>query len=172
MENVKTYENYPLGIVFLSNLVSIGIYLLGFLIILHTGWIFAILYLAYILAFEIRLVRNHCTHCYYWGKTCAFGRGGVSSLLFKKSDPSKFCEKAMTWKDLIPDLLISLFPLVTGIVLLILDFNIVLLLALLVLLFLTTSGNGLVRGSFACKFCKQRELGCPAMALFNRGKQD
>ena len=78
----------------------------------------------------------------------------------------------MTWKDLIPDLLISLFPLVTGIVLLILDFNIVLLLALLVLLFLTTSGNGLVRGSFACKFCKQWELGCPAMALFNRGKQD
>jgi hypothetical protein len=27
-------------------------------------------------------------------------------------------------------------------------------------------GNAIVRGSFACKYCKQKELGCPAARLF------
>jgi hypothetical protein len=38
--------------------------------------------------------------------------------------------------------------------------------ALAVLIALSFVGNAVLRGSFACKYCKQREIGCPAEKLF------
>lgn len=171
MEAIKRYENYPARIVIMSNIVSLGIYGFGFFIIQKTGWIFAGAYLLYILLFEYRLIRYHCTRCYYWGKICGFGRGKLSSWFFKKGDISKFSMKDMSWKDMIPDILISLIPLVTGIVLLIIQFDILLLSAILIIILLTTIGNGYIRGSLTCKYCKQQELGCPADLMFNKNKQ-
>lgn len=168
MADIKKYDNYPLWIIFLSNLVSILIYGSGFLIIFKLNWIISILYLAYILILEFRLIRNHCTICFYWGKTCGFGKGKISSWFFKKGDNSKFCSNQMSWKDMIPDLLVSLIPLIIGIVLLIIKFELFLLLALLFLVFLTTIGNGSIRGKLTCIFCKQKDLGCPADKLFNK----
>lgn len=43
-----------------------------------------------------------------------------------------------------------------------------LLLALLFLMVLSTTGNAFIRGTFACQYCKQRDLGCPAEQLFNK----
>jgi hypothetical protein len=91
-------------------------------------------------------------------------------MFFRKGDPSKFCEKQMDWKDMIPDLLVSLVPFISGVVLLILEFGFLLLGAVLFLILITTTGNGIIRGTLTCKFCKQRELGCPAEALFNKTK--
>jgi hypothetical protein len=170
METTKRYENFPAGIVLLSNLVTLTIYGLGLLVIFRVGIIFALFYLLYILILEYRLIRYHCTSCYYWGKTCGFGKGQLSSLFFKKGEVSWFCSKKMTWKDMIPDLLVSLIPLVTGIVLLILKFDLVLLAALLLLLILTTMVTGFIRGKMTCMFCRQRDLGCPADSLFNKDK--
>jgi len=95
----------------------------------------------------------------------------VSSWLFRKEDPSRFCEKEMTWKDMIPDLLLALIPFVIGIVLLIIDFKFIILAAVLLLILLTTAGNEYIRGSLTCKFCKQREIGCPADKLFNKNQK-
>jgi hypothetical protein len=170
METIKRYENYPIGIVLLSILVSLAIYGLGFFIIYKLGWAFSILYLLYISIFEYRLIRYHCTKCFYWGKTCGFGKGKLSAWIFKKGDISKFCMKDMTWKDIIPDILISLIPLIIGIILFILKFDLILLSALLLLILLTTIGTGFIRGSLTCKYCKQVELGCPAYLLFNKEK--
>jgi hypothetical protein len=170
MEKTNSFENYPIRIVILSNLVSLAIYGLGFFIVYRLGWTFSFLYLFYILIFEYRLIRNHCTKCFYWGKTCGFGKGRLSSWIFKKGDNSKFCIKNMTWKDMIPDMLISLIPLIIGIILLIIKFNFIILFELLLLILLTTIGNGFIRGTYACKYCKQKELGCPAELLFNKGK--
>jgi hypothetical protein len=170
METTKTYEIYPLGTVIQSNLVSLGIYILGFLIILKLGLVFSLLYLLYILALEFRLIRDHCTICYYWGKTCGFGKGWLSALFFNKGDTSKFCAHPMTWRDMIPDILISLIPFIVGILLLFLEFDFMLLSAILFLVILTTSGNGYIRGTLTCRFCQQREIGCPADMLFNKAK--
>ena len=170
METSKTYENYPLWIVTLSNLVSILIYISGFMITLRLVWTAAAFYLVFILALEYRLVNKHCVNCYYWGKTCGFGKGRLSSLFFKRGDPSKFCNNKMTWKDMIPDLLVSLIPLIIGIVLLIIEFEWLLIIAVVLLITLTTYGNGFIRGTLTCRFCKQRELGCPADKLFNKSK--
>jgi hypothetical protein len=171
METIKTYENYPIRIVILSSLVSFLIYLMGFLITFKIGLVFSIVYLSYIFALELRLIKNHCTACYYWGKTCGFGKGRISSAFFKKRDISDFCSNKLTWKDMIPDLLVTLIPLIAGIVLLIIKFEPFLLFALILLLALTTAGNQFIRGSLTCKFCKQREIGCPAEKLFNNGKK-
>ena len=168
MDTIKTYESYPIGIVIQSNFVSLGIYALGLFIVLKLGLVLSLFYLLYILALEYRLIRYHCTTCYYWGKTCGFGKGRLSSLFFKKGDVAKFCAKDMTWRDMIPDILVSLIPVVIGITLLMIQFDIMLLLVLLLLL--TTVGNGYIRGKLTCRFCKQRELGCPADLLFNQSK--
>ena len=63
---------------------------------------------------------------------------------------------------MIPDIMVSLIPLSVGIILVIINFDLVLLIAILLLVFLTTSGNGYVRGTLACNNCKQKETGCPA----------
>jgi hypothetical protein len=170
METVRTYENYPVRILVLSNVVSFIIYASGFFIMLQTGWITAVLYLLFIFGMEYRLISRHCTGCYYWGKTCGFGKGKISSLFFRKGDNSIFCNK-FTWKDIIPDLLISLIPLVTGIILLIIDFEFIVLIAVFLLLVMTTSGNGYIRSKLTCKFCIQRELGCPAEKLFSKNNK-
>ena len=168
MEITKTHDNFPVWIVILSNSVSILIYLSGFVITLRLSWITATLYLVFILALEYRLLSKHCVNCYYWGKTCGFGKGRLSSLFFKKGDPSKFCENAFDWKDMVPDLLVSLIPLLISIVLMIIKFNLILLFAAIILIALTTIGNGFIRGNLTCKYCKQREIGCPAEQLFSK----
>ena len=170
METSKTFENYPIRIVTLSNVVSFGIYVLGFIIIFQLGLIPSIIYLGFVLALEYRLIRYSCTNCYYWGKTCGFGKGRLSALFFKKGDPLKFCNNVITWKYMIPDLLVSLIPLAIGIILLIIKFEPLILFALVLLVALTTAGNGYIRGTLTCTNCKQRELGCPADKLFNKGK--
>jgi len=149
-----------------ADTVSFGIYAIGAYIMFDLGVIWGCLYLAFCLFAEIRIMRMSCIHCYYYGKWCGLGRGKLASLFFKKGDPKKFLEKKITWKDLIPDMLVSLIPFVIGIYILFIRFNWLMLVLVLILLLLTTFGNGFVRGNFACKFCKQRGLGCPAEKLF------
>ncbi|MFC2138380.1 hypothetical protein ACFLTE_09415 [Bacteroidota bacterium] len=170
MKREVKYDNYPTWIVIISNFVSLSIYGLGFMILIQLGWIISILYLIFILFFEFRLISMHCVNCYYRGKTCGFGKGRISSLLFKKGDASRFCEKEMTWKNMIPDLLISLIPFTIGIIVLIIKFDYRILFALIILIVLTTIGNGFVRGTLTCRYCKQKDLGCPADKLFNKEK--
>lgn len=171
MNESKKYDNYPASIVFLANFVSILIYGSGFLIIFKLNWIISLLYLIYILILEFRLIRYHCTNCYYWGKTCGFGKGRIGSLFFKNGNDSKFCASQMTWKDMTSDLLVSLVPLIIGIVLLIIRFELIILFALILLIFSTTMGNGFIRSKLTCIFCRQKDLGCPADKLFNKEKQ-
>lgn len=164
----KRYENFPIGIVALSNGVSLAIYGLGLYILSGLGIAVASAYLLYCLWMELILLRGSCIHCYYYGKTCAFGKGRLCSLFFKRGDPQRFAQKEFSWKDMLPDLLVTLFPLVGGIILLIRQFDWLLLGAIVLLLGLTFAGNAVIRGTFACTHCKQRDLGCPAEQLFNK----
>jgi len=168
MEKGQCYENYPGWIVLASNSVSIAIYLIGAFIMYQLGLAWSILYLIFIGIMEFRLIRGHCVNCYYYGKTCAFGKGRVSSMFFKKGDVKKFCKTQMTWKDMLPDLMVSMIPFITGIVLLIMHFNWTMLILVITLFLLTFVGNGFIRSSLACRYCKQRKLGCPAERLFDK----
>ncbi|MFW5656622.1 MAG: hypothetical protein ACOC31_01555 [Bacteroidota bacterium] len=168
MKSATPYENYPLKIVLIANLSSLLIYTVGFYVLFKVHWIWALAYLAYVFFLEFRLLGTGCINCYYYNKRCAFGKGKISALFFKKANNQLFCEKSLTWKDMIPDLLVSLIPFLAGIVLLIWNFSLILFVLLAILVLLSTIGNGFIRGKLACKNCIQRDLGCPADQLFNK----
>jgi hypothetical protein len=170
MSQAKTYENYPCGIMFVSNLVSFALYLIGAIIISKIGLVWLAAYLLYIAWLEIKVMRKSCVNCYYYGKRCAFGKGKLAALFFKKGNTEDFIKRQINWQTMIPDALTSLVPLIVGVGLLIKDFSWFVLILMILLIALTTVGNGFARGSLACKFCKQKELGCPAEQLFNKKK--
>ncbi len=166
--NHARFENYPFWIVVVCNLLSISIYAIGIFVFLKLGTIWLLLYLAYVLFLEIRLLKKSCVHCCYYGKACAFGRGILSSLFFKRDEKSQLSQTKITWLDILPDFLVSLVPLGIGIVLLIIKFDLFLFILIIILAILTSFGNGFVRGNLACRFCKQLDLGCPAAKLFSK----
>jgi len=168
METQKIYESFPVPTVSLAILVSISVYAIGTYILMGLGIWYAILYLLYCAWTEFRILKHSCVDCYYYGKLCGLGRGKLCSLLFKKGGPQGFVNRQISWTELIPDFMVSIFPAIGAIVLLVRDFSWLILLLLLILLALAFGGNAVIRGSFACKYCKQREIGCPAERLFNK----
>ena len=165
--NCIYYENYPWHIIAIANLMNLVIYASGAIIMAKLGLIPLFLYMVYLIVLEVRLLKVSCTKCYYYDRYCAFGKGKLSAIFFKKNDPSLFSKKNFTWYSMIPDMLISVIPALIGIYLLIFDFNWIILSMMIILIALTSFGNGMVRGSLACNHCKQKKLGCPADQLFN-----
>jgi hypothetical protein len=138
----------------------------------RAGIIFFFLYLLYIAWMEGRLLVGSCAGCYYYGKRCAFGKGRIACLVTKQKESGAFSNTQVTWKSIIPDLLVTLVPMVTAVVLMIINFSWVMLVLAVILVILTSAGNAWVRGKLACKYCAQRELGCPAERLFDTKKAE
>ena len=168
MEPTKTSEKFPVWIVLLSNLVAISIYAIGAYILAGFGIIFAVLYLLYCLWIELKVLIGSCVDCYYYGKVCGFGRGKLCSILFKKGDPQRVVEKEFSWSSILPDFMVFIFPVIGGIILLVMGFSWLLVAMLATVAVLYLGGNAVIRGTFACKYCKQREIGCPAEKLFRK----
>lgn len=171
MQNPPCKEEYPASIVLAANFVPLFIYVIGIVLLSRFGIIWVAAYLVFVLILELRLLSRHCTDCYYHGKTCAFGKGRLSSLLFRKGDPEKFCQVTITWKDIVPDFLVFVIPVLAGIILLIQEFSASVLILVVALLLLGFIGNAVVRGHLACKYCKQRVVGCPAERLFDKTRK-
>jgi hypothetical protein len=166
MKQIRVFERYPLWIVFLSNIVGLAIYLTGAAILAGFGLWMSALYLLYCLGLELRLLKGHCVNCYYYGNVCGFGKGKLCAWFFKPGDPKKFTAADITWASMLPDLVVLFWPVLGGVILLVQDFRWLLVGLLVLLVGLSTSGNAIIRGSFVCKTCKQKELGCPAARLF------
>ena len=168
MREPAGYEQYPTGIVIASNLLSFFMYLIGAFLVYQVGIIWVMLYLFFIILLEFRLLGGHCVDCYYYGKTCAFGKGRLSCMVFPKGMPERFSRKKISWKDILPDFLVFIIPVIAGIALLVTEFRWLILILVIVLLILGFFGNAFVRGQLACKYCKQKEIGCPAVQLFKK----
>ena len=149
-----------------SALVTISIYGLGALILAGLGPVVTAAYLLYCAFFELRTMKHSCVNCFYYGKVCALGRGKISAYFFPQGDPGKFSCMNMTWGTLIPDVLIMLLPLLGGAIILVRSFSWTVVVGMVLLAVLSLGGNAFVRGQIACKYCKQRELGCPAEKFF------
>lgn len=169
MENNKAYENFPTWVPLLSCVLALAIYVLGTYIFWSLYIPLSAAYILFCLWIEYRIMKLSCVNCYYYDKICGLGRGKLCALFFKKGNPESFINKKISWKDLIPDFMVMIFPLVGGIILLIRDFTWQILVLMVILAVLSMGGNAFIRGSFACKYCKQKELGCPAEQLFNKG---
>lgn len=166
MGDIRTYENFPAPMVTVSVLVTISIYALGALVLAGHGPVVTAAYLLYCVLFELRVMKHSCVNCWYYGKVCAMGRGKISAYLFPRGDPGTFARMNITWTSLIPDILIMLLPLVGGVILLIRGFSWLVAAGMVLLAALSLGGNAFVRSRIACKYCKQREIGCPAEKLF------
>ncbi|MBN1579835.1 MAG: hypothetical protein JXA89_03970 [Anaerolineae bacterium] len=171
MEQTNRYDTYPVWIVLVCNLVSIAIYVLGATILADFGWWVSGLYLLGCLWLEIRVLQKSCVNCIYYGKRCGTGKGRLCALLFKQGDPRIFAERTISWVDVLPDFLVSLVPLVGGIVLSFVAFSWLRLVAMFVLIGLAFGGSAALRGSLLCKYCKQGEIGCPAAQLFEKAQR-
>ncbi|MDD5142972.1 hypothetical protein [Methanoregula sp.] len=170
MKEPVCHENYPVSTVIVSNLVPVLTWATGAFVLSRIGLSWALLYLLFVFALELRLVSGHCRDCYYFGRTCAFGKGRLSALFFRKGNPERFSQMALSWKDIVPDFLVFLVPFIAGIALLAQEFSWTILLSVIVLLLLGFAGNAFVRGVLACRYCRQREMGCPAERLFDAKK--
>lgn len=171
MEKATIFENYPVRIVLLSAGFTLAIYALGVIILAHLAIWLSALYVVFCFALEYRLLRSACTHCYYYGKVCGFGKGKLCSLFFKQGDPRRFAARSISWAEILPDFLVFIIPLVVGIAVLIDNFDWLLVLALVILAALSFGGNAFIRGSVTCKHCQQREVGCPAEKLFRHADE-
>jgi len=168
MKKEKCFENYPMWMVAVTILFSLATYFFGGYVIYQLGLLWLTAYILYILWLEFRLM-THCVDCYYYGKYCAAGRGKLASLFFKKGK-KKFGNMKVTWLSLVPDLLVSVIPIVIGIWLLINRFDWAILVSIVALFLLVSVGNAVLHSSIICKYCKQRQLGCPAERLFDKKK--
>ena len=164
----KRFENYPAWIIFTCNLVSLAIYGIGAGILSGVSLWISAAYLVFCLWLELRVMRKSCVNCFYYGKNCGTGKGRLCARLFKRGDPQAFAEKEASWKALLPDLLVSLIPLISGIVLSFLNFSWLRLILLAVLVALASGGTGFIRGNLLCKYCEQGRRGCPAAKLFEK----
>ncbi len=162
------YENYPAWIIVVCNAVPVSLYIIGAVILAgFSPWV-SVAYLLFCLWQEARVMRKSCANCFYYGKNCGTGKGRLCALLFKRGDPQRFATKEANWKELLPDLLISLIPLLGGIILSFLDFAWLRVLLLAILVALASAGTGAIRSNLLCKYCEQGRLGCPALKLFDK----
>jgi hypothetical protein len=167
----ESFENFPWWMVLTCNAVGVAIYAIGLFLMARLGVVWGALYAAYCIWMEWRLLSGSCRSCYYFGKQCGFGRGRLCSWFFAMGAEQSLAAKRISWWDIVPDFLVSLIPLGAGVAILVRGFSWVVLLLVIVLAGLASVGTGFVRGQLACKFCKQRELGCPAEQLFGKTKQ-
>jgi hypothetical protein len=167
MKKPKIFDSYPLWIVILANILILAVYVAGAYIMFRLSLITGILYVAYLVFFELHYFKEGCSCCFYYGKLCAFGKGIVAAKFFKKGDPKKFCERKLSFKDFIPQILVVLIPLIVGIALLISrGFNLLILIAMIYPVFSWFVINPILYGKLACIHCKQGSICCPALNFF------
>lgn len=168
MPEPEAYESYPWSSVIVFNSVLLVTYLVGLYILLQLGFVWGLLYIVYLIVLEFTTYREGCVNCYYYGKRCISGRGLCARLFFREGDPKKFCEREVTWKNLLPQVLVLIFPTAGGAILLYMGFSLLILLLVAIPWLIWFLGNPLIYGKLACPHCKQGRLCCPANKFFSR----
>jgi hypothetical protein len=171
MENPKIYESYPWYIIFITSIVTLLVCLSGAYIMFRLHWITGVLYIIFLIIMEFHIYKEACPYCCYYGKFCAFGRGVVAKIFFKKGDPKKFCEKQITFKNFIPQMIGLGIPIIIGIILLISrGFHTLTLIAIIYPILSWFAINPIMYGKLACAHCKQGSICCPALEFFSKRK--
>jgi hypothetical protein len=106
-------------------------------------------------------MRFRCTACFYYGKRCYNGFGLVAAKLFKQQQSDEFQNSKNVMITLVISMVNTFFPIIIGIIDLIIDFSGLTLAILVLYLIASFIPNFLFRPKL-CANCKQGELGCPA----------
>ena len=171
MTDVTCYERFPLRITLPIILFSLVMYAFGAFLLLRLHPVVSLLYLVYCAGVELNVMYRSCRSCVYYGKRCAFGKGWLAARLFSQGDPASFATKDVSALNLIPDFLVVVFPVVGGLISLVFAFSWVILGLIVVFLVVFLVGTATIRGKAACRYCMQRERGCPAAQMFARYRE-
>ena len=106
-------------------------------------------------------MRFRCTTCFYYGKQCFNGFGLVVAKLFKQQPSDEFQNSKNVIITLVISMINTFFPIIIGIIDLILSFSGFKLAILLLYLVASFVPNFFIQPKM-CVNCKQGELGCPA----------
>ena len=166
----QVFENYPLSTVLIINGITLLIWVTGVYLVWQLSILWGALFIVYLLGLEFFVYKHACSCCYYYGKRCAFGRGKIAPFLVKRDDPQKFCQRKVTWSNLLPIVLGSLIPVVAGVILLIRDFSWPILILTLIPVINWFFLNPLIYGKLICLHCQQGRLCCPANDFFGKKK--
>lgn len=167
----QVFENYPFSTILITNGLTLLIWIVAVYLVWQLGMFWGVLFAVYLLALEFFIYKHGCSCCCYYGKRCAFGRGKIASFLVKIDDPQKFCQRKVTWLNLLPVVLGSLIPVIVGVVLLIRSFSWPILILTLIPVINWFFINPLVYGKLICLYCKQGRLCCPANDFFAKIKK-
>ena len=162
--------NYPLSTVFITNSIAILLWIIGVYLVWQLGILWGVLFIIYLLGLEFFVYKHGCSCCCYYGKRCAFGRGKIAPFIVKKDDPQKFCQRKVSWLNLLPVVLGSLIPVIIGVVLLIRGFSWPILILTLIPVINWFFINPLIYGKLICLHCQQGRLCCPANDFFGKKK--
>jgi hypothetical protein len=172
MADAKPYEKFPIWMPLIAILISILGYLIGAIILSGFGLLIVVVYLIYCIFVELLVIFRSCRDCYYYGKICGLGKGRIAPLFTKKGKNSNFVDRKISWYNIIPDFLVGIIPIFGGIIILLNDFSLLILVLIILLAIIFFGGTGIIRGSFACKYCKQKDIGCPAQEIFTKEKKN
>ena len=165
------FQKYPLSTVLIFQFVSLANYAVGIYLLSQISVLFSILFAFYVIMMEFSVYREGCASCYYYGKRCMSGRGKIAPLFVRKEDPKRFCEKKITWKNLLPTVMVSLIPIITAVYLMITSFNWLFVGLILVPILTWFVLNPLMYGKLGCLHCKQGRICCPANDFFGKKKK-
>ena len=164
----KAYECYPWSSLLIYNAFCFAQYIIGFILVELANPILGKLFIAYIVYLEVKLYKEGCRHCYYYGKRCFGGRGNVAKLFLKKGDPKKFAEKEVTGKSLIPQMLLLILPTAAGAWMLYQGFSFLILGLVTIPWIIWFVVTPQIYGKMACPHCKQGRICCPANEFFSK----
>lgn len=156
------YERYPWRITALCAGLTFSSYAVGTLVFYFFYGPAAWGYLALCAVTVLISLRLRCTFCYYYGRRCAFGLGKLSSLIFKKGDPSGFSRRANLVPAAILNFIVLLLPLGAAIAATAIDFSWLVPVLFFAYIMVAVVPGLVLRSSVFCRSCRQRELGCPA----------
>ena len=164
----KAYESYPWSSVLVYNMILLVNYIIGIYLLARVGLVWGALFLIYVVILEFKVYREGCVNCYYYGKRCFSGRGILAKRFFRKGDPKVFTEKKITIKDMVPLLLVLIFPTIGAAWLLWQGFEWLILGLVAVPWVIWFIGNPLIYGKLACPHCRQGRICCPAQEFFGK----
>jgi hypothetical protein len=153
-------EEYPKSTIILANLAMALWLALGTIAIWFLSPVAAIIYITFAVSMVFVILRKLvCTNCYYYGKWCGAGWGKLAALFFKRGDINKFGTSAGIKIAPLTYGLLSLIPVILGIISIIIEFTLLKATVLVLLLAVSFYSGGIGRGK-ACKQCKMRNA-CP-----------
>jgi hypothetical protein len=149
-------EQYPMSRIIIGNILIALWLIVGTVAVWFYSPILATIYLIVaVLTVYIILRKLVCTNCYYYDKWCSMGWGKIASALFKRGNIEQFNESIGLRLAPIVYGLLTIFPLIVVLLVLIFEFDYYKLAVLVILLFFSVYSGSISRKS-ACADCKMK----------------